>query len=81
LAEQTKRERETLTEEFNEERDRFSERINQLEDALSLANLEITRLTIELAEMKSSQRRMSSSTSSNDSRSSLELLFTDKVCE
>src|SRR3954454_13341412 len=59
LAEQTKRERETLTEEFDEERLRFSERVAQLEDALNLANLEITRLTIEMAETTSSQRRMS----------------------
>jgi len=78
LAEQTKRERETLTEEFDEERLRFSERVAQLEDAFNLANLEITRLTIEMAETTSSQRRMSTSTA-NDSRSSLELLFTDKT--
>ncbi|RIA98414.1 hypothetical protein C1645_731638 [Glomus cerebriforme] len=77
LAEQTNRERETLTEEFNEERERFLERVAQLEDALSLANLEITRLTIEISEKANSGRRMSTSTA-NDSRSSLELLFTDK---
>ena len=64
-----------LKEEFDEERERFSERIAQLEDALSLANLEITRLTIEMSDMTNSERRMS-----GDSRSSLELLFTDKVC-
>jgi hypothetical protein len=78
LAEQTNRERETLAEEFAEERARFLERVAQLEDALSLANLEITRLTIEISEKSDSDRRMSTS-SSNESRSSLELLFTDKV--
>ncbi|PKK69015.1 hypothetical protein RhiirC2_516226 [Rhizophagus irregularis] len=77
LAEQTNRERETLAEEFAEERARFLERVAQLEDALSLANLEITRLTIEISEKSDSDRRMSTS-SSNESRSSLELLFTDK---
>ncbi|CAI2168573.1 20673_t:CDS:2, partial [Funneliformis geosporum] len=77
LAEQTNREREILTEEFDEERFRFSERIAQLEDALNLANLEITRLTIEMAEKANTQRRMSTSTA-DGSRSSLELLFTDK---
>jgi chromosome segregation ATPase len=77
LAEQTNREREMLTEEFGEERARFLERVAQLEDALSLANLEITRLTIEISEKTNSERRMSTS-SANDSRSSLELLFTDK---
>lgn len=78
MAEQTNRERETLAEEFAEERARFLERVAQLEDALSLANLEITRLTIEISEKSDSDRRMSTS-SSNESRSSLELLFTDKV--
>jgi len=77
LAEQTNRERETLAEEFAEERARFLERVAQLEDALSLANVEITRLTIEISEKSNSDRRMSTS-SSNESRSSLELLFTDK---
>ena len=80
MAEQTNREREMLTEEFNEERGRLLERVAQLEDALSLANLEITRLTIEISDESNSERRMSTS-SSNESRSSLELLFTDKVCE
>ena len=79
MAEQTNREREMLTEEFSEERGRFLERVAQLEDALSLANLEITRLTIEMSEKSESERRMSTSTA-NESRSSLELLFTDKVC-
>lgn len=78
MAEQTNREREMLAEEFAEERARFLERVAQLEDALSLANLEITRLTIEISDKSNSDRRMSTS-SSNESRSSLELLFTDKV--
>lgn len=77
LVEQTKLEREMLSEEFNEERERFKERIAQLEDALNLANVEITRLTIELTEVTSSKRRLS--TSSADDRSSLEILFTDKA--
>jgi hypothetical protein len=80
LAEQTNREREMLAEELAEERARYLERVAQLEDALSLANLEITRLTIEISEKTNSDRRMSTS-SANDSRSSLELLFTDKVRE
>ncbi|CAH1759901.1 11146_t:CDS:2 [Entrophospora sp. SA101] len=77
LAEQTKREREVLSEEFEEQGTQLKERINQLEDALNLANLEITRLTIEMAEL-TDPCQSSASDSGNESRSSLEILFTDK---
>ncbi|CAG8745678.1 7090_t:CDS:2, partial [Acaulospora morrowiae] len=79
LVEQTRREHEVLTEEMNVERDHFKERINQLEDALNLANLEISRLTIELADINDMQkkgRRGSSCTSG--SSSSMEIPFGEK---
>ncbi|CAG8787107.1 16191_t:CDS:2, partial [Racocetra fulgida] len=82
LVEQTQRERDVLIEEMDEERAQFKERINQLEDALNIANVEITRLTIEMTDLANSQkkRRMSTTSSTTDeNRSSLDILFNGKL--
>ncbi|CAG8636449.1 10518_t:CDS:2, partial [Racocetra persica] len=86
LVEQTQRERDVLIEEMDEERAQFKERINQLEDALNIANVEITRLTIEMTDLTNSQkkRRMSTTSSkttsstTDENRSSLDILFNGK---
>ncbi|KAF0531755.1 hypothetical protein F8M41_011669 [Gigaspora margarita] len=77
LVEQTQRERDVLIEEMDEERAQFKERINQLEDALNLANVEITRLTIEMTDLTNSQkkRRISATSTTDENRSSLDILF------
>ncbi|CAG8707275.1 10163_t:CDS:2, partial [Dentiscutata heterogama] len=76
LVEQTQKERDVLIEEMDEERAQFKERINQLEDALNLANVEITRLTIEMADLTNSQKkRMSTTSTTDENRSSLDILF------
>ncbi|CAG8638092.1 9945_t:CDS:2, partial [Acaulospora colombiana] len=80
LVEQTRREHEVLVEEMNLEREHFNERINQLEDALNLANLEISRLTMELTDLNDSQKKSRrGSSSTNGSRSSVEITFGEKV--
>ncbi|RHZ65072.1 hypothetical protein Glove_319g32 [Diversispora epigaea] len=85
LVEQTQREREAIVEEMDVERSVFKEQINQLEDALNLANVEISRLTIELADINDSQQKMrrisTNTTNTTDSRSSMEIMFSEKKKE
>lgn len=87
MVEQTQREREAIIEEMDVERSNFKEQINQLEDALNLANVEISRLTIELADINDSQQKLrristntTNTTNTTDSRSSMEIMFSEKVC-
>ncbi|CAG8616629.1 6982_t:CDS:1, partial [Gigaspora rosea] len=62
---------------MDEEHAQFKERINQLEDALNLANVEITRLTIEMTDLTNSQKkkRISATSTTEENRSSLDILF------